>query len=303
MVDALVEHGAGHGPGHDVARRQLVHEPLAPGVAEQGAVAAEGLGQQGPGHLGVVEGGGVELDELQVGYGHAGPQGHGHPVAGGLRRVGGDGVELAEAARGQQRVPGPDLPHHARRVDGHHAPAPPPLDDQVEGEPLLHHRRGGGLDRLHQRPLDLHAGGGPAGVHDPRHRVATLPGQGQLAVGVPVEHRPEGDQVLDPRRPLVDEHPHRIGVAQAGAGGQGVGPVQVGGVGVAAEHRGHAALGPTGGRLVEVALGEHADPQAGIAVGGDGGRLHRGRKPGDAAAQDQEIEQWVLRPAGCRRRP
>ncbi len=197
---------------------------------------------------------------------------------------------LAEAAGGEQGVAGSDLPHLARRVDGHHASAPPSFDDQVEGEPLLHHRRGGGLDGFHQGPLDLRTGGGPAGVHDPRHRVATLPGEGQPAVGVPVEHRPEGDQVLDPRRPLVDKDPHRVGVAQAGAGGQGVGPVQVGGVGVAAEHGGHAALGRTGGGLVEVALGQHADPQSGIAAGGDGGRLHRGREPGDATAQHQEIE-------------
>ena len=42
-------HPVGHGPADDVARRQLVDEALALGVAQQRPVAAQGLGQQAAG--------------------------------------------------------------------------------------------------------------------------------------------------------------------------------------------------------------------------------------------------------------
>ena len=50
VVDALLEHAGGHGPADQVARRQLVDEALAVGVAQQRAVAPQRLGQQRPGH-------------------------------------------------------------------------------------------------------------------------------------------------------------------------------------------------------------------------------------------------------------
>ena len=53
-------------------------------VAQQRAVAPQRLGQQRPGHGRVVQRGGVELHELDVGHGDAGPQRHGDAVAGGL---------------------------------------------------------------------------------------------------------------------------------------------------------------------------------------------------------------------------
>ena len=115
VVDALLEHAGGDGPAHLVARQQLVDEAVALGVAEQRAVAAQRLRQQRPGHGRVVERGRVELLELDVGHGHAGPDGHGHAVAGGLGRVGGDGEELAEAAGGQEHVGGPHLAADTRR--------------------------------------------------------------------------------------------------------------------------------------------------------------------------------------------
>ena len=114
--------------------------------------------------------------------------------------------------------------------------------------------------RLDQGPLDLGAGGGTAGVHDPGQAVAALAGQLEAALLVAVEHGPQRDQLVDPARALVDQHPHRVAVAQPGTGGQGVGQVQVGRVRVLAQHRGHATLGPAGGRLGQLALGQHARP-------------------------------------------
>ena len=105
VVDVLLDHRGGHGPRDLVPGQQLVDEPVA-AVPEQRAVTPEGLGEQGPRHLGVVEGGGVELDELDVGQHGPGPQGHGDAVAGGLGRVGGHREHLAGPARGQQGVAG-----------------------------------------------------------------------------------------------------------------------------------------------------------------------------------------------------
>ena len=163
------------------------------------------------------------------------------------------------------------------------------LDEQVEGEGALEQRGRGLAHGGDERPLDLHAGGGAAGVDDAGDGVAALPGPGQLAAGVvDVEDGAEGDQLVDPVGALVDEHPHGVDVAQAVAGGEGVGEVEVGGVGVgAAEHGGHAALGPPGGGHVEGGLGEHADAHA--AAGGP----HRGRQAGDARAEDEQVERFA----------
>ena len=87
-------------------------------VAQEGAVPAERLGQERAGHRRVVQGGRVELDELDVGDGDAGAQCHRHPVAGRLGGVGGHGEELAGAAGGEDDVVGPDGDGRAGRRRG-----------------------------------------------------------------------------------------------------------------------------------------------------------------------------------------
>ena len=140
---------------------------------------------------------------------------------------------------------------------------------------------------LDERPLDLGAGRRAAGVHDPRpcewppSRASSKP-----AVLVDVEDRAERDQLVDAARALVDQHADGVGVAQPGAGRERVGQVEVGGVGVAAaEHRGHAALRPAGRRLVQLGLGQHADPHA-VRLG----RPHRRGQPGHAGAEHEQVE-------------
>ena len=122
----------------------------------------------GRGICGMVQRGRVELDELDVGHRRAGPQGHGDAVAGALDRVGGDGEQLPGAARGEQHVGGPHDLHRALAVPGADPGAATVLDDQVEGERVLVQRGGGAPHRLDEGPLDLHPGGRPAGMHDPR---------------------------------------------------------------------------------------------------------------------------------------
>ena len=255
MIDVLVDHPGGHRPGHVVAGQELVDELVAVPVPQQRPVTPEGLGEQRPWHLRVVQGRGVELDELEIGQHRPRPPGHRDPVAGGLGGVGGHGVDLTGTTRGQQRVPGPDRQPRPVRAQGVHPPAPAALHHEVEGEGVLVDLRRGRPRRGHQGPLDLHARRGPAGMDDAGLGVPALAGQRQVPSGVPIEHGTEGDQLVDPPRPLVDQHPHGGRVTQVGTGFQGVGDVQVEGVGVLVEHRGHPALGPPGGRLVEHALG------------------------------------------------
>ena len=100
----------------------------------------------------------------------------------------------------------------------------PSLDEQVEGEPPLPDGGRRGPHLVDEGPLDLGAGGGAAGVHDAGQRVAALAGQQQLALAVAVEHGAHGDELVDARRALVDQDPHGVDVAQAGAGGRACRP-------------------------------------------------------------------------------
>ena len=68
--------------------------------------------------------------------------------------------------------------------------------------------------------------------------------QGEQAGRLAVELDPERDQFVDPPRTLVDKNAHRLFVAEPGARRQRVGPVEVGRIFVATEHRGDSPLGP-----------------------------------------------------------
>ena len=108
------------------------------------------------------------------------------------------------------------------------------LDARVVADPV---------ERGDERPGDLGAGGVAAGVGDPVAVVAALAGQLDLAAGVAVELRAEGDELADPVGPLGDERAHGLDVAQPDPGDEGVVEVLVGGV-LGVEGRGDAALGP-----------------------------------------------------------
>ena len=182
-------------------------------------------------------------------------------------------------------------------AEGPHPPAPSPLDQQVEGEPLLEHGGRGGPGRVDQRPFDLGTGGRTAGVDHPGGGMAALAGQVERSARLAVEDGAHGDQLVDPGGALVHQHPDGIGVAQAGAGGQGVGQMEVGRVLVTAEHRGHPALGPSGRRLGQFGFGQHPHPEPrGSRLGPccasrqGRGQPDRGRQAGDAASQHQNVE-------------
>ncbi len=58
--------------------------------------------------------------------------------------------------------------------------------------------------------------------------------------------------------------------------------MQIGGVGIATEHRRDAPLCPPSGRLVEIRLGENTDAQTHLV-----GRAHRGGQAGHPTAHHQ----------------
>ncbi len=119
--------------------------------------------------------------------------------------------------------------------------ARPVLDEEVEREPALADFRRRSLDRRDERALDLGAGGVAAGVHDAGGGVAAFARQGEpgrLAVSGLVEVRAHGDELAHAVGAFGDEHPHRVGVAETGAGGDGVGEVQLGRVVESAVERG-----------------------------------------------------------------
>ena len=243
----------------------------------------------------------MKLDELRVRHRRSRPQGHRHTVSGRLHRVGRHGEQLPRPPGGQDHVP--SLHGHDLSVwpASHDAPASAAGDHEVEREPALEDRGGGPPGRLDQRPLDLGPGGRPTRVHHPRLRVAPLPGQRQTPRGFPIEFDSEGHQLLDPRRPLVHQHPDRVDVTETGACGQGVCQVQVGRVLVASEHRRHAPLGPACGGLPELALGQDADLAGGRATGhataepdGDGEAGHPASDHQHIEARDIEVRDTTI---------
>jgi hypothetical protein len=93
------------GTGHHVPAGQVFlgvvafHERVAVGIHEAAAFAAHRLRDEKILGGRVIEAGGVELDELQVGHGGAGPVSHGDAVAGGDVRVAGVQVDLCPHRR------------------------------------------------------------------------------------------------------------------------------------------------------------------------------------------------------------
>ena len=83
-------------------------------IDQLGALAAQRLGGERRRVAADVDGGRVELHELGIGDDRAGARGHAEAAALRFRRVGGDGVEVADAAGGQD--------HGARREIALRAP-------------------------------------------------------------------------------------------------------------------------------------------------------------------------------------
>ena len=135
----------------------------------------------------MVKRGRMELLELHIGDGDAGPQGHGHSITGGLAWVRGDGKQLPVPTGGDEHVRGTYLDVRSSLVDGRHTATSPALHDQVERERALVHDPDRFADGLDERALDLGASSGTTGVNDPRQRVTPLARELELPIGIAIK--------------------------------------------------------------------------------------------------------------------
>jgi hypothetical protein len=120
-------------------------------------------------------------------------------------------------------------------------------------------------------------------VDDAAARVTALEGQRQPSLVIEVEDDPAGDQVADQRRRLLYQGVDGRAAAEAAAGGDRVGGVEVGRV-VGLERRREAALGPVAGALWQGGAGDDADPGAEL------GRPQGAPEAGGTAADDGDVE-------------
>lgn len=171
MLGAVQLHLAGDGLGDDVARGELgqfvlpEHEAGAVCVDEMGALAPYRFRDERLLALGTgaeEEDRGVELDELEVRDLRACPQRECHAVAGGDRRVGGGGEDLAHAAGGEDDRGGVDRADPVVLALAHDVQADARgaafgVGEQVEHEGVLDGVQGCFADRFDQGAGDLRA--------------------------------------------------------------------------------------------------------------------------------------------------
>ena len=143
---------------------------------------------------------------------------------------------------------------------------------------------GVGARAREQRALDL-AAGGVAVVEDAAVRVAALAAEVELAVPSPgVARRSKSAPSLSRASIIAGRARRRTSprlAAEPGAGLEGVLHVGLEGV-VVGEHRGDPALGPVGGRVRRLLLGDDRD---GVRARRRAGR----RRARDPAAEDQNV--------------
>jgi hypothetical protein len=115
--------------------------------------------------------------------------------------------------------------------------------------------------------------------------MSTFTGEFKLSVGIAVEPRTKSDKITNANWSFFNQHTNGIDIAKACACSQGVGQMQIGGIGIATENRGNAALGPTSGRLFQRAFSQHSNTNSGLSCG-----PHRSRESGHAGTHHEKIE-------------
>ena len=300
MGDAAGDDVAGSEFG---ARVHVEHEPGAERVVEHRALAPHRLRDEGgAGHR---EGGRVELVELQVGDGRAGPPGRCHAVAGGQGRIRGVRVEGARTAGGEDDRVRREALQVAVGAEQNRAAHPAARQDEVDEHGVFAHEQAGpgAVDSRGERAgpfrafphggdqggLDGGAGRVAAGVQHARPRMRGFEPAGDPGF-IPVEVDAEADEVPHPGGTLRAQHPDGGGIAEARPGPQGVD--HMGFHRVVGEHRrGDATLGVPGVAVRQGRLGHQGDGVAGV------GRPDGGDQSGQAAADDEDVGHF-RRPGG-----
>ena len=170
-------------PRHDVARREVAarviarHERVAAAVDQARAFAAKRLGNQKTRRALQVEGGWMELDELEIGNPGTGMIRERDAIAGGHRGVGRLAEHLARPAGGEQRGAGAELLTLPGSIEECHSRDRAVFDEQLGDQRVMN-----GLDRrqtadaLPERAADL-APGRVAGMQHAPDAVRRFPSE------------------------------------------------------------------------------------------------------------------------------
>src|SRR5690554_880369 len=182
----LVVDGAGdYVPGRQFGTLvEVGHEAGAVGQLEHRPFATQCLGDQEALGLGVIQAGGMELVELQVGHPAACTPGHGDAIPRGAVRVAGVEIHLARAAGSQYGESGAEGLHMtAVAVEDVGAEAAVARQtqlaagDQVDGDPVFQQGDVRVCLGLALQGVEDGGAGGVGGVDDPTVAVATFAGQ------------------------------------------------------------------------------------------------------------------------------
>jgi 3-dehydroquinate synthase len=277
-----------NGAADDVAGGEFVGEALAGGVAEEGAVTAEGFREEESGGAIEVEGGGVELDEFDIADDGAGAPGHGDAIAGGDIGVGGVLVDAAEAAGGEQDGVGEDgVAFAVAGVVGDGAADLAILHEQIGNGGEAEEAdvgKGGGFPI--EGAGDFTAGGIAVGMEDAVAGVGAFAAEDEDAA-FPIELGAPFEEFLDDAGAFGDEGADGVRVAETIAGGEGILLVE-GDLVIVGKGGGDASLRILGGRLMEGVLGEDEH----LAVFGKG---NGGPQAGDASPDHQKVTNNAVR--------
>jgi hypothetical protein len=297
-VDAEPLHLVVDGAGDDVPRREFclrveaVHEALAVREPQDAPLTAHGLGDEKALGARVIEAGGVELVELEIGHAASGAPGHGDAIA--RRGVGVGGVEigLARTSRSQHHEACREEIHRALLDIQHIGPAAATLArDQVDGDVAFEDLDVRMTLRLFDQRVRNRASGRIGRVDDAAMAVAAFHGQVEVLVAIGRDEFGEAHakihQPLDALAAVAHSETHDVLVAESGACLESVLDVCVDAVGVV-EHGGDAALRPGRGPFVEFAFADHGDAPLTRY-------LQRHTEAGCAAADDQNVVGISLR--------
>jgi hypothetical protein len=236
----------------------------------------------------------MELIELDIGEAGTGPKGCGSAIAGGNRRVGGVGVELAGPAARQDHGIRFEPAHGAREIDGLD-PAYLPIDNEkIANEGEFENARARRPHGPHEGALDAGAGGVSARVQDARVRMGGLPSACEQTIFM-IELNPKSHQVTDAIGPLGAEDLHRRARVEPCPGRQSVGNVRADAV-VREHHRRDTPLCITGIALLEFRFGHE-----GHRVGAGGPQCDD--ESGDSGADDDHMWLAHVSPRSLRREP
>ncbi len=278
-----------NGAGDDVARRKLRvrmhrrHKAPAGLVDQDGAFAAERFGGERRRIAADSDSGGMELHELGIGDDRPAARRHPDPFAARLQRVGRQAIKRADAAGGEdhrqaaeQHQPRVRSRAVAREYSRHAAV----LYRQLQRvESLAESNRWRSQGALGKNTGDFGTGAVASDVDDAGGGVRRLAPERERAVRFAIERRAQFDQIANERRCFTRDDLHDVRIARSPTRRDGIGGMGLPAVAFV-HRRGDAALSPG-------ARAGIARPRAGDDKGRKRGKLQRGKKPGDAGAQNE----------------